>query len=80
MAGRAVLNQRSCTVAKKQESYRSNPVTLAAAISGAFQVVAARIAAGRARADYNDNNKVVEDVHHLAAQVLEQLDELTTRR
>jgi hypothetical protein len=58
------------------QRFGSDPVTVAAALRGAFAVVAARIEA-RMDSRLSDNERVADEVSELASLVLARMDERT---
>ncbi len=58
------------------ESLRSDPVTLAAAVQGAFAVMAARIDARQDSRLLVDNELVAAEVYELVSMTLEKLERL----
>jgi hypothetical protein len=62
-----------------QERFGTNPVTVAAALHGAFAVMAARIAARQDSRLLVDNELVAAEVCELASLALRGLDERAAR-
>ncbi len=58
------------------ESFRSDPMAVAAAVRGAFAVMAARIEARQDSRLLVDNHRIADEVYDIVALTLDRLDQL----